>query len=81
MVGYPNQDPRLVIVFDVADLQKPNHLEDQNPTISRMVHVSHHPDHRGEGKDLNDLAGVVTSIEGRQPPTLPGEGGALNVFS
>ena len=35
--------------------------------ISRVVHVPHHPDHGGEGKDLNDLAGRVTII-GRQPP-------------
>ena len=43
------------------------------PTIIRMVHVFHHPDHGGEGKDLNDLPRMVTVIEGRQPPTLQGE--------
>ena len=38
-----------------------------------------HPHHRGEGKDPNDLTRMVTVIEGRQPPTLQGEGGGLNV--
>ena len=49
-------------------------------TIIRIVHVFHHPDHGGEGKDLNDLARMVTVIQGRQPPTHSG-GGGLNVFS
>ena len=44
------------------------------------MHVPHHPDHRGEGKDLKDLSQVVTVIEGRQPPTLQAEGGGLTVL-
>ena len=39
-------------------------------TVTRMVHVSGHPHHRGEGKDLNDLTLLVTVVEGRQPTTL-----------
>ena len=50
------------------------------PTITRMANVPRHPDRRGEGKDLNDLTGAVTVIEGRQPPTSR-EGGSLNAFS
>ena len=47
------------------------------PTITGMVHVPHHSDHRGDRKDLNDLARMVTVIEGRQPPTIQGDGGGL----
>ena len=35
------------------------------------------PRPQGEGKDLNDLARMVTVIQGRQPPTLQGDGGGL----
>ena len=68
--GRPNHHPRIALLLM---LQNP-----KMPTITRIVHVAHH---RGEGKDLNELARMVTVIEGRQPPTLQGEGGVLNVFS
>ena len=41
---------------------------------------THHPDHRGEGKDLNDLARMVTIIEGRQPPSFFGAGRRSECF-
>ena len=69
--GCPTHDPRIVVAFDVADPQTANNHRDGACTPP--------PRPRGEGKDLNDLARMVTGIEGRQPPTLQGDGGGLTV--
>ena len=71
--GCPNHDPRIVAAVDVADPQTANNHRDGACT------PPHRP--RGERKYLNDLARMVTAIEGRQPPTLQEDGGGLTVQS